>query len=267
MLKIASFTLLALIALTTVIASARADDWSKTYDLTGKPELRVEAQDASIRIDVWNQNKIEAHVTTRGWHIGNGELEIVEHQQGNIVDIELRQPHRNHFSIGIDARHTELEIHMPRSAKVNVHSGDGAVSAKGVEGELDFSTADGSLELDDIDGTLHAHTSDGSVHVSGRFDLLDLRTSDGRIEAEARPGSQVRDAWEIRSSDGSVTLRIPGDLAADVELHTSDGSITTGIPIAVEGSIHAHDIHGKLNGGGNRLTLHTSDGSVRLDKF
>ncbi|MFY9904790.1 MAG: DUF4097 family beta strand repeat-containing protein, partial [Terriglobales bacterium] len=116
-------------------------------------------------------------------------------------------------------------------------------------------------------GTLHAHTSDGSVHVSGRFDLLDLRTSDGRIEAEARPGSQVRDAWEIRSSDGSVTLRIPGDLAADVELHTSDGSITTGIPIAVEGSIHAHDIHGKLNGGGNRLTLHTSDGSVRLDKF
>jgi hypothetical protein len=32
-------------------AFARADDWSKTYDLTGKPGLRVEAHDASIRID------------------------------------------------------------------------------------------------------------------------------------------------------------------------------------------------------------------------
>jgi DUF4097 and DUF4098 domain-containing protein YvlB len=265
--KITLLLLLAVLALTTMMASARADDWSKTYDLTGKPELHVEARDASIRVDVWDQNKIEAHVTTRGWHIGSGDLEVVEHQQGNAVDIELRQPHRNHFSIGIDARHTELEIHMPRSAKVNVHSGDGAISARGLEGELDFSTSDGSLELDDIDGTLHARSSDGSVRVSGRFDALDLRTSDGRIEVEARPGSQVREPWEIRSSDGSVSLKIPGDLAADVELHTSDGSITTGVPIAIEGSVRSHDLHGKLNGGGNRLTLHTSDGSVRLDKF
>jgi len=130
-----------------------------------------------------------------------------------------------------------------------------------------FPTSDGSLELEDIDGTLHARSGDGSLRVSGRFDVLDLRTSDGRIEAEARPGSQVREAWEIRSSDGSVSLKIPGDLAADVELHTSDGSITTGLPIAIEGSVRAHDLHGKLNGGGNRLTLHTSDGSARLDKF
>ncbi|MGA2354735.1 MAG: DUF4097 family beta strand repeat-containing protein [Terriglobales bacterium] len=255
--------------LATITSGARADDWSKTYELTGKPDLRVDARDASIHVDVWDQNKIEAHVTTRGWKIGigSGELEIVEHQQGNAVDIELRQAHGNHFSIGINTRHTELEIHMPRSARVNVHSGDGAIVAKGLQGELDFSTSDGSLELEDVDGTLHARSSDGSVHVSGRFDVLDLGTSDGRIEAEARPGSQVREAWEIRSSDGSVTLRIPGDLAADVELHTSDGSITTGIPIAVEGSVRSHDLHGKLNGGGNRLTLHTSDGSVRLDKF
>lgn len=189
----------------------------------------------------------------------------MEHQQGNAVDIELQQPHRTHFSIGIDARRTELEIRMPR--KVNVHRGDGAVSAKGLEGELDFTTGDGSLDIEDVDGSLRAHTSDGSVRVSGRFDILELRTSDGRVEVEARPGSQLHEAWDIRSSDGSVTLRIPGDLAADIELHTSDGSITTNIPIAVEGSLRSHDIHGKMNGGGNRLTMHTSDGSVTLDKF
>jgi hypothetical protein len=247
-------------------AFAQADDWSKVYDLTGKPELRVDTRDANVRIEAWDQSKIEARVTTQGWHIGNGGLEIVEHQQGNAVEIQLREPHRTHFFIGIETRRTELEIHMPRSAKVNVHSGDGAVRAKGLAGELDFSTGDGRLEIEDVDGSLHAHTSDGSVRVSGRFDVLDLRTSDGRVEVEARPGSQLREAWDIRSSDGSVTLRIPGDLAADIELHTSDGSITTGIPIVVEGSFGRHDIHGKMNGGGNRLTVHTSDGSVTLDK-
>jgi DUF4097 and DUF4098 domain-containing protein YvlB len=140
------------------------------------------------------------------------------------------------------------------------------VSARGLKGELDFSTGDGELEIEDVDGSLHAHTSDGSVRVTGRFDDLELRTSDGRVEVEARQGSQLREAWDIRSSDGSVMLRIPRDLAADVELHTSDGSIPTNVPIVVEGSFGPHDIHGKMNGGGNRLTVHTSDGSVTLDK-
>ncbi len=257
---------LAILAFAAFTGSAYADDWTKTYDLTGKPELRVEARDASVQVEAWDENKIEARITTRGWHIGTGGLEIVEHQQGNAVDIELRQPH-THFSIGIDNRHIELVIRMPRNAKVNVHTGDGHVSAKGLRGELDFTTGDGRLELDDVDGSLRAHTSDGSVRVSGRFDVLELRTSDGRVEAEARPGSQLREPWDVRSSDGSVTLRIPADLAADIELHTSDGSITTNIPITVEGSFGRHDVRGKINGGGNRLTVHTRDGSVTLDKF
>jgi DUF4097 and DUF4098 domain-containing protein YvlB len=250
----------------TLTALAQADDWSKVYDLTGKPELRVDTQDANVRIEVWDQNKIEARVTTRGWHIGNGGLEIVEHQQGDAVDIQLRETRHSHISISIEIRHTELEIHMPRSAKVHVHSVDGAVMARGLEGQLDFSTSDGRVEIEDVDGSLHAHTSDGSLRVSGRFDMLDVGTSDGRVQVEARPGSQLREPWDVRSSDGSVALRIPGDLAADIELHTSDGSITTNIPIVVEGSFGRHDVHGKLNGGGNRLTVHTSDGSVTLDK-
>jgi DUF4097 and DUF4098 domain-containing protein YvlB len=251
----------------TFTTFAHADDWSKTYDLTGRPDLRVQAHDANVRIDVWEQNKIEVRVTTRGWHIGNGDLEITEHQQGNAVEIELRQPHRAHFSWGTETHRTDLEIQMPRSAKINVQSGDGEVTAKGLEGDLDFTTGDGRLDLEDVDGALRLHTSDGSTHVTGRLDVLQLHSSDGQVDVEARPGSQLREAWDVRSSDGSVRLKLPGDLAADVELRTSDGSITTNIPLIVEGSFGRHEIHGKMNGGGNRLTVRTSDGSVMLDKF
>jgi len=254
-------------AVLSFATSASADDWSKTYDLTGKPDLRVQASDAHVRIEPWDQNKIEARVTTRGWHIGGGDLEIVEHQQGNAVDLELRQHHRAHVSFGIDNRRTDLEIRMPRSAKVNVRTGDGSILARGLEGELEFASGDGRINLEDLDGNLRAKTSDGSMRASGRFDVLELHTSDGRIEVEARPGSQLREAWDVRTSDGSVALRVPGDLAADVELHTGDGHITTNIPIVVEGSFDSHDVRGKMNGGGNRLTVHTSDGSVTLDKF
>ena len=183
------------------------------------------------------------------------------------MEIELRHHSRTHFSFSVENRHTDLEIHMPRSAKVDVRSEDGSIVARGLQGELDFSSGDGRLQLDDVDGSLHARTSDGSVRVSGRFDVVDLHSSDGRVELEARPGSQLRQSWQLRTSDGSVELRIPADLAADIELHTGDGHITTNIPIAVQGSFDKDNIRGKMNGGGNLLSVHTSDGSITLDKF
>jgi len=242
-------------------------DWSKTYDLTGKPELRVQAWEANVRIEPWDQNKIEAHVTTRGWHIGGDGLEIVEHQQGNVVEIVLRRHSHTHFSFSVDNRRTELEIHMPRSAKVDVRSDDGSIEARGLQGELAFSSGDGRLMLEDVDGALHARTSDGSVRVSGRFDVVDLHTGDGRVELEARSGSKVQEPWDVRTSDGSVTIRVPGDLASNVEMHTSDGRITTNIPIVVEGRFDREHLEGKMNGGGNRFTIRTSDGSITLDKI
>jgi len=250
------------------VLAENTTDWSKTYDLTGKPELRVQAWEANVRIESWDQNKIEAHVMTHGWHIGGGDgLEIVEHQQGNVVEIVLRRHSHIHFSFGIDNRRTELEIRMPRSAKVDVRSDDGKVEARGLQGELAFSSGDGHLLLEDLDGTLHARTSDGSVRVSGRFDVVDLHSQDGRVELEARQGSKVQQPWDVRTSDGSVTIRVPQDLASDLEMHTSDDRITTNIPIVVEGKFDREHLEGKINGGGNRFTIRTSDGSIMLDKI
>ena len=41
-------------------AAAQAEQWSKTFTLTGKPDLRVETSDANISVDTWDQNTIAA---------------------------------------------------------------------------------------------------------------------------------------------------------------------------------------------------------------
>jgi hypothetical protein len=38
------------------------------------------------------------------------------------------------------------------------------------------------------------------------------------------------------------------------------------MPVTTEGKIRQSEIHGKLNGGGNLLMIHTGDGSIRLGK-
>src|SRR5882724_1788578 len=69
---------------------AGAEQWSKTFALTGKPDLRVETSDANIRVDTRNQNTIEARVTAEGWKIGAGGVKVLEHQAGDSVAIEVR---------------------------------------------------------------------------------------------------------------------------------------------------------------------------------
>lgn len=244
---------------------AHADEWSKTYSISGKPDLRVETSDANIHVDTWDQKTIEVHVTTRRYKIGDGGLKIIEHQNGDSIDIEVRYPHRI-FTIELGSTRVDVEIHMPREGRMDLHTGDGAIEVANFKGSMDLESGDGHQEITSVDGSLRARTGDGHIRASGRFDSLDLNTGDGRIEARVQAGSTMNSGWTLHTGDGSVRLQLPDNFAADVDLHTSDGHINLDFPVTVEGRLGEKDIHGKINGGGNVLTVHTGDGSIELEK-
>jgi len=247
---------------------ARADDWSKTYTISGKPDLRVDTSDANIRVSTWDQNTIEAKVTTTHYKIGDDGIRIEEHQSGDVVEINVRFPHRG-FTINVgnySNRRVDVDIHMPREGRVNLHTSDGKIELGHFKGEMQLHSGDGSVEVAAVDGKLRAMSGDGHIRADGRFDELDLKTGDGRVDARATAGSALASSWRLESGDGTVTLEVPENLAADVDLHTGDGHIDLDMPITTAGKIREGEVHGKLNGGGNLLMIHTGDGSIRLRK-
>jgi DUF4097 and DUF4098 domain-containing protein YvlB len=258
-------TFLMVLFFLAVIPAVHADDWSKTYTISGQPDLRVETSDADVRVDTWDQNTIDVHVATKRYKIGEGGIRIVEHQTGDSVEIEVRHPHHN-IVIQFGSYSVEVVIHMPRQGRVNLHTGDGSIRLENFKGQMDLESGDGHEEIEGVDGTLRARTGDGHIRATGRFDGLDLNTGDGRIDARAMAGSAATSSWNIRTGDGSVTLELPSTFAADVDLHTSDGHINVDLPVTVEGRLGDKNIHGKMNGGGNLLTVHTGDGSIRIEK-
>jgi DUF4097 and DUF4098 domain-containing protein YvlB len=131
---------------------------------------------------------------------------------------------------------------------------------------MQLHSGDGSQEIDTVDGKLRATTGDGHIRANGRFDELELKTGDGRVDARAAAGSALAAGWRLESGDGTVSLEVPDNLAADVDLHTGDGHIDLDMPVTTEGKIRENEIRGKLNGGGNLLVIHTGDGSIRLRK-
>jgi DUF4097 and DUF4098 domain-containing protein YvlB len=259
-------TLRILLLLCVAISLAHADEWSKTYTLNGRPDLKVESSDAEIHVDTWDKNTIEARVTTERYKIGEGGIKINERQTGDQVEIEVRFPREVHF-FNFNTYRAQIDIHMPREGKVNLSTGDGRVRVAGLKGDLDLRSGDGSLELDAVSGILRARTGDGNIRATGRFDLLDLNTNDGRIEVEAQRGSTMGNGWDLRTGDGSVALRIPAELAADVDIHTGDGHIDLEIPVTVDGKLGGNNVRGKINGGGSLLAIKTGDGSIRLEKL
>jgi len=256
---------LATVALSVALVSARAEEWSKTYNLSGRPDLRVETSDANIRVTTSDQNTIEAKVITTHYKIGEGGIRIDERQTGDSVEIEVHYPHHN-FNIGWESHRVEVIVQMPREGRVNLRTGDGKIDVAGLKGEMDLHTGDGSINLDSVDGKLHATTGDGHIQANGRFDELGLKTGDGHVDVRANSGSSLAAGWRLETGDGSVSLEVPGDLSADVDLHTSDGHIDLDMPVTTEGKIRQNEIHGKLNGGGSLLTIHTGDGSIHLRK-
>jgi len=78
-------------------------------------------------------------------------------------------------------------------------------------------------------------------------------------------GSLGAGPHSLRTDFGDIVLRLPADAAATFDLGTDFGSIHSDFPVTLSGDMDATAWQGTLGGGGPRLTVHTSSGSIRLE--
>jgi hypothetical protein len=291
----------AMLTAAVIAPHAQADDVVKSYTVSGRANVRVDTNDGSVRVTTGDSKQVEFRVEYQGFELGKN-LRVDSRQDGDKVELTARITGHWGFSWGHNSRNLHIEVRMPREADlqvetgdgsvqvesingtVNVHTGDGSVKANslngsidlhtndgsiavdGLKGEIRLRTGDGSIEARDLDGKVEADSGDGHIRMAGRFDALNVKTGDGSVDTRVLPGSKMVSSWTIRTGDGSVDLVLPADFQTNIDASTGDGHISLGIPVTVEGTFSNSQIHGKMNGGGQPLTIHTGDGSIRLSK-
>ncbi len=194
----------ALLLLTFAAIPTHADDWNKSYKLTGRPNLRVITNDGHVDLYATSGNQLDAHVATNGWPIGDRGVRITESQTGNEVDLEVHVP-TFHFSFGWNDRSVRIQLNVPREADFDVETGDGSVTSQAFHGQLRISTGDGNIEAngltgqvrlhsgdghirgDGFDGELRADSGDGNIDVTGRFDSLSLNPATAASPPRCNP--------------------------------------------------------------------------------
>lgn len=260
---------------------ARAQqEWTKSYTVSNRASVRVDTNDASVRVITGDTKQVDLRVRYSGYTLDKN-LHIESRQDGDRIQLTTRSGSNWHF-FGTSHTGLSVEVHMPKDADLQVETGDGSVNVSALNGNVDIHTGDGSITVDSLkgqvrlrtgdghiearqlDGQLEATSGDGHLSVDGRFDQLMLRTGDGSISARAEANSKVAGTWNIHTGDGSVDLTLPADFQANIDASTSDGRISLGIPVTVEGTFSNSQIRGKMNGGGQPVAIHTGSGSIRL---
>jgi Putative adhesin len=283
-----ALTLAGLAAFSLMPAGAQdaGHSWSKTYQVTGKPTLSLETADAGVTLHSCGDcREIRVHVEMVGRSLNDYRLE--ESQNGEEVHFLLKE--KPHIGWHTNMQRTQVTLETPAQLTLQARTADGNVEVSGLQGDLTLTTGDGNLDLDHVSGNLRiksgdgrvkitdaggsidAQTSDGNLSVDGLFHALALHTSDGRVDLNLREGSSLTGTSTIRSSDGSVTLRVPENFSADLDVQTSDGQVHCALPLTMDhfqsSGGDGSKLRGKLNGGGAPLSINTSDGSVSIERL
>jgi hypothetical protein len=216
----------------------------REYTVEARNRLRVDAEpNGGIRVEAWDRNEISLRARVQAWSRRGDPREIVENiriETGNTIAAD-----------GPDTRGREgwsvsYRLMVPRNVDLELESVNGGLHVSGVHGTMQLETLNGGIQLDDVGGNVRGETTNGG---------LDVRLSGTQWEGEE---------LSLRTTNGGVTLNLPGDFRADIEAGTVNGSLSTDFPITVRGRVRARRISTQLNGGGPLIRVSTTNGGVRI---
>ena len=264
----------------------------KRFVVNGQPDLGLRTFDGSIQLRSWDKNEVLVEIERRGPDQKSTESLVVNtSQDGNRIVVEVPEPRDRRDGIHIGSWQSpsvSLVVTMPRQVTVEARTGDGSISAddlagsvalnsgdgsihaRRIEGNLRARTGDGSIAITDAAGRVEANSGDGSIELGGRFETIDVRTGDGAVRLDVSEGSVLKNDWSVSTGDGSITLRLPRTLDAELDAHTGDGGVhADGIPGNAEKSSDDNErgsLRAQIGKGGRTLRLRSGDGSINVSR-
>ena len=179
------------------------------------------------------------------------------------ANINLRIPRR--LDLQAESSNGRIEVEN-LEGNVKAHSSNGSVRTTRIVGNVDLRTSNGRIDVDQVDArSILAVSSNGALAVRNSHANANGETSNGPFEFELLTLGE-RPQVSVRTSNGSVDVKLPASVAADLRLRTSNGKIRTALDGArVSGmSTSKRELEATLNGGGGRIEARTSNAGIQL---
>ena len=217
-------------------------DVSRPLAASGK--LTLQNTNGSVRVGVWDEGRVRIEaVKAAASERALRDLEVVIEGEGEHVDVRSRMPGGHWF--GRSGR-VDYTITVPRGANVSVRN------------------VNGRVEIRDVAGLRPGRERQRLARRQrplGRDRGLNRQRQRRGADGAAAPSSRNR----VSSTNGSVRVTLPRDVAADVEASTVNGSVHCDFELD-GGHSSRRKVEGRIGGGGARLELQTVNGSATIDR-
>jgi DUF4097 and DUF4098 domain-containing protein YvlB len=257
---------------------------AKSFTTGDKARVVVETFNGSVEVRTGSARTVDAKVIKRA---GGGSQDAADEdldailvsmkQEGDTVRIKASVTDKKLWT----NRSARVELAVPPGAALELHTSNGKVKTSGPTGNVVAETSNGDVETKEATGPLTLTTSNGSITVAGGSGRLELHTSNGKIKVEETEGAVVNahtsnssieftgrlvdGEHSLRTSNGSIVLRLPADARFRVEAETSNGKITCDFPLKKNENRRKTQLRGSA--GENppaRIQLHTSNGNITI---
>ena len=158
----------------------------------------------------------------------------------------------------------------------------GGLEATSLGGDITVGEAEGDVRVQTMGGDIRLRSARGPVVAKTSGGDIDLRRVDGGVKAETMGGSidcevvgrDLGTGVELVSAGGDVTVTLPPTVKADVEVQVSGAEPDENVVVSdfkellVTQRSGRHNLsvraEGKLNGGGPKVLLKTTSGTVTV---
>ena len=150
------------------------------------------------------------------------------------------------------------------SSRASVKSVSGGITLDGVTGDVDANTVSGALEAQGINGRLNFRTVSGDLTLAdGWLERLDANVVSGDVTADV--DLDPLGGMQVTTVSGEVTLRLPAEADAQVNLHSMSGDVRSEFPELKRTSAPAsRSVSGSLGAGSGHVSVTTMSGRVVL---
>ena len=218
--------------------------FEQTYPLASGGQFVLQNVNGSVCIAGWNRNEVEVRAVKSSVSDAR-DLALVKIQVDSHpgeVDVHTLYPDGANAEVAV-----EYIVHVPyRVLLHSIGTVNGSVSVYNVRGAGELRSVNGNVEVLGSSGRFSAHTTNGNLHL----ELASL--TDGA-------------PMNLETVNGSVTLGLPPDASADLNVHNMNGDVSSDVPVYSTAALPgAQAFRGRLGHGGNPISLRTVNGGIRL---
>jgi len=222
-----------------------SDTWAKSYPLSAAGRLEIENTNGLIEVSVGEGQTVEVKAVriARAASVEAAKellakTVIREEVSADHVKLFVERPRGGFGRGGVEVRYT---VKVPASTQLTLQNTNGRIAVSGVRGDAKLATTNGEISARDLGGKVDATTTNGEVEI-------DLAAVTGAVDVE--------------TTNGGVRIRMPSDTKASLFARVTNGGIDVEGLSVEEIEKTRRRLEAKLNGGGSRIEVATTNGGI-----